>query len=67
MELVVKKEELVENLVKLLNKNLLESIAQNGITDEEEINAHIVLNRKKFAQEAENIANVVFVSYGVNS
>lgn len=65
MEIVVKKDELIAKVIDLATQNLLNQCHQAGL-DEEETNAHLVINRKKLAEEAQNIANIVFVAYGVN-
>lgn len=63
MEIVVKKDELNAKLVELFTNNLRSNaVAQN--LDEEEINAHLVLNKKKILQDAANITNLVFGVYG---
>lgn len=65
MEITVNKADLVVKINDLLINNVLAQCAQQGL-DEEETNAHVVLNRKKAVQDAVNIANLVFAAYGYN-
>ena len=65
MEIVVNKEDLQKKIVEIFNNNLLANLEQNSITDETEVKAHQVVNKKRFDQEAANIANLVFTAYGV--
>jgi len=66
MEIVVNKEDLELKLVELFKKNMLISLAQNNITDPEEINAHQVLGKKKILSDSKSISELVFQAYGVN-
>lgn len=65
MELVVNKDELVEKIISIFRSKIIDASKQQGF-DEEETNAHLILNRKKFAEDANNIANLVFAAYGIN-
>lgn len=64
MELSINKEELNTKLVELFTNNLLMNASQQNL-DQEEISAHLILNKKKIAQDAQNVVNIVFAAYGV--
>ena len=64
MEIVVKKEELVQKLIDQFVANVVKSCQDNNLT-EEETQAHIIVNKRKIIQDASNIASLVFVAYGV--
>lgn len=64
MELTINKEDLKNKLVELFTNNLLASAAQQEL-DQEETNAHLVLNRKKIQADADQVVALVFAAYGV--
>lgn len=64
MELTINKEDLNAKLVALFTNNVAINIAQQGL-DEEEVNAHMVINRKKIQADADQVTNLVFSAYGV--
>ena len=66
MEIVVNKEDLENKLIDLFNRNMLISLAQNNVTDPEEINAHQVIGKKKITNDAKSIAALVFQAYEVS-
>ena len=63
MEIVVKRDELNTKLVEMLTSSLLANASQQNL-DQEEVNAHLVLNRKKIQADADQITNLVFSAYG---
>lgn len=64
MELTINKEDLNAKLVALFTNNVAINIAQQGL-DEEEVNAHMVINRKKIQADADQVVSLVFAAYGV--
>lgn len=63
MEIVVKRDELNAKLVEMFTNSLHANAAQQNL-DEEEVNAHLVLNRKKIQADADQVTDLVFTAYG---
>lgn len=59
MQITITKEELIDNLKTLFSNEFKDSLKETDL-DEDEKNANVVLSKKRIAQDAENIANVVF-------
>ncbi len=59
MQITITKEELIDNLKTLFSNEFKDSLEETDL-DEDEKNANVVLSKKRIAQDAENIANVVF-------
>lgn len=55
----ITKESLVENLKKHFMKELTDNLAQANL-DEEEVQANIVLSKKRIQADADNITELVF-------
>jgi hypothetical protein len=62
MEITTNKETLVENLINQMTSNVISGLSGKDL-DQEEIDATLVLNKKKIANDANVIADLVFKSF----
>ena len=62
MEITTNKETLAENLIAQMTKNVIAGLTGKDL-DQEEIDATLVLNKKKIANDANVIADLVFKSF----
>jgi hypothetical protein len=61
MEITTTRENLVENLIKQMTSNVISGLSGKDL-DQEEIDATVVLNKKKIDNDANIIADLVFTS-----
>jgi hypothetical protein len=61
MEITTTRENLVENLIKQMTSNVISGLSGKDL-DQEEIDATLVLNKKKIDNDANVIADLVFTS-----
>ena len=64
MEITTTHELLLEKLIKQVTSNLLASLSQNDL-NQEEIEASMVLNKRNIERDAKAIADLVFSSFSV--
>jgi hypothetical protein len=61
MQITITKEQLVENLKTYFNQDLVTSLSGVNL-DEDELQANIVLSRKRIEADAARISDLVFLS-----
>jgi hypothetical protein len=62
MEITTTREVLEDKLLKFLSEDFLNSLKETDL-DEDEKQANVVLSRKRTAENAKNITNIVFKAF----